>query len=164
MPRNMTGMAMKMSAAGYRTHMFGKWDVGMASPDHTPHGRGYQTALHYFHHANDYWTSMDGGGGRSFVDLWQTNLDAPGTQGPAHGYNNTCGVSGEGNRLGDACSIHGPKGDHWYGGYEDALFEQQVLHTVEVHDLSLPYFLFWYVLSAARTVVVTHYTSWPTCD
>jgi arylsulfatase B len=39
-PRNMTGMAIKMSAAGYKTHMFGKWDAGMASPDHTPHGRG----------------------------------------------------------------------------------------------------------------------------
>lgn len=38
MPRNMTGMAMKMSAGGYKTHMFGKWDVGMATPDHTPHG------------------------------------------------------------------------------------------------------------------------------
>ena len=24
-PRNMTGMAMKMAAAGYKTHMFGKW-------------------------------------------------------------------------------------------------------------------------------------------
>ena len=24
MPRNMTGMAMKMSAGGYKTHMFGK--------------------------------------------------------------------------------------------------------------------------------------------
>ena len=45
MPRNMTGMAMKMAAAGYQTHMFGKWDVGMATPDHTPHGRGYMTAM-----------------------------------------------------------------------------------------------------------------------
>ena len=50
-PRNMTGMAIKMSAAGYKTHMFGKWDAGMATVDHTPHGRGYQTSLHYFHHA-----------------------------------------------------------------------------------------------------------------
>ena len=52
-PRNMTGMAMKMSAGGYSTHMFGKWDAGMATPDHTPHGRGYSTSLHYFHHCND---------------------------------------------------------------------------------------------------------------
>ena len=78
MPRNMTGMAMKMAAAGYKTHMFGKWDVGMATPDHTPHGRGYMTALHYFHHANDYWTYKDGGSCRNvssgqFVDLWQVS-------------------------------------------------------------------------------------------
>lgn len=52
-PRNMTGIATKMAAAGYRTGMFGKWDAGMATPDHTPMGRGYQTAMHYFHHAND---------------------------------------------------------------------------------------------------------------
>ena len=112
----------------------------MATPDHTPHGRGYQTALHYFHHANDYWTckllrdlrsrgcfadrksasrsDKDGGGckhnnvtiGGQFVDSWQTNLDAAGTQGPAHGYNNTCG---EPNHLGAACSLIGPKSDHW---------------------------------------------------
>lgn len=26
--------------------------AGMATPDHTPQGRGYQQALHYFHHDN----------------------------------------------------------------------------------------------------------------
>ena len=51
-PRNMTGVATKMAAAGYKTGGFGKWDAGMATPDHTPHGRGYQTAMNYFHHAN----------------------------------------------------------------------------------------------------------------
>ena len=30
-PRNMTGMAMKMAAGGYKTHMFGKWDAGTPS-------------------------------------------------------------------------------------------------------------------------------------
>ena len=30
-----------------------------------------------------------------------------------------------------------------YGGYEDALFEQQVLRTVAEHDPKTPYFLFW---------------------
>ena len=54
MARNMTGIAMKMSAGGYKTHYFGKWDVGMATLDHTPHGRGYLTGLHYFNHENDY--------------------------------------------------------------------------------------------------------------
>jgi len=43
-------MATKLAAAGYKTHAFGKWDAGMATPDHTPRGRGYQTAMNYFHH------------------------------------------------------------------------------------------------------------------
>jgi len=59
-PRNMTGIATKMAAAGYKTAAFGKWDAGMATPDHTPHGRGYQRALNYFHHANDYWSMSEG--------------------------------------------------------------------------------------------------------
>lgn len=50
-PRNMTGIATKMKAAGYATHMAGKWDAGMATQDHTPQGRGYDTSLNYFHHA-----------------------------------------------------------------------------------------------------------------
>ena len=81
-----------------------------------------------------------------------------GMQGPAHGYNNSCigGMAGgDGNhtrspedfgssdRIGDTCYRHGPKSDHWYGGYEDALFEQQVLRTVAMHDPAEPYFLFW---------------------
>mmetsp|Transcript_16486 Transcript_16486/g.32008 ORF Transcript_16486/g.32008 Transcript_16486/m.32008 type:complete len:589 (+) Transcript_16486:306-2072(+) len=55
-PRNMTGMATRLLEAGYRTHMVGKWDVGMATFEHTPRGRGYETSRFYFHHANDYWT------------------------------------------------------------------------------------------------------------
>ena len=37
---NMTGLAEKMKMAGYKTHFAGKWDAGMATPAHTPHGRG----------------------------------------------------------------------------------------------------------------------------
>eukprot|EP00729_Bicosta_minor_P029451 gene29451-34302_t len=40
-PRNMTGLGLKMKAGGYRTVMAGKWDAGMATPTHTPFGRGY---------------------------------------------------------------------------------------------------------------------------
>ena len=29
----------------------------MATPDHTPLGRGYQSSLHYFEHMNDYYTA-----------------------------------------------------------------------------------------------------------
>ena len=31
-PVNMTGLAQKMRAGGYRTSMVGKWDAGMATP------------------------------------------------------------------------------------------------------------------------------------
>ena len=58
--RNMTGMAVHMRAAGYATAAVGKWDAGMATPDHTPLGRGYDQSLIYFHHANDYWTYQCG--------------------------------------------------------------------------------------------------------
>jgi arylsulfatase I/J len=40
--------------------MVGKWDCGMATPQHTPHGRGFETSLTYFHHANDYFTREEG--------------------------------------------------------------------------------------------------------
>lgn len=50
-PRNMTGIAAKLKTAGYATHMIGKWDAGMATPDHTPAGRGYDSSLIYYHHA-----------------------------------------------------------------------------------------------------------------
>ena len=36
----MTGLAEKMKSAGYKTHFAAKWDAGMATPRHTPHGRG----------------------------------------------------------------------------------------------------------------------------
>ena len=37
---------------------YGKWDCGMATPDHTPHGRGYQHSMVYYHHVNDAWNSI----------------------------------------------------------------------------------------------------------
>jgi arylsulfatase B len=55
-PRNMTGIAAKLKSAGYKTHQVGKWDAGMGTVDHTPHGRGYDTSFGYFHHDNDYCT------------------------------------------------------------------------------------------------------------
>ena len=36
----MTGVAQKLKEAGDATHMVGKWDAGMAPPEHTPKGRG----------------------------------------------------------------------------------------------------------------------------
>lgn len=41
----MTGIGEKMKQAGYATHQVGKWDAGMATPDHIPMGRGFDTSL-----------------------------------------------------------------------------------------------------------------------
>jgi arylsulfatase A-like enzyme len=50
MPRNLTGFAEYLQRQKYATHYVGKWDVGMATPKHTPKGRGYDTSLNYFEH------------------------------------------------------------------------------------------------------------------
>ena len=54
----MTVISAKMKEAGYATHQVRKWDAGMATPDHTPKGRGFDTSLNYFHHAKLMATSV----------------------------------------------------------------------------------------------------------
>ena len=115
-PRNMTGLATKLKMAGYATHQVGKWDAGMATPDHTPQGRGFDSSLGYFHHANDYYTEKAGGckgakGG--IVDLWDT--DKP------------------------ASSMNGTGPDK----YEEGLFRERLLKVVEDADPSTPLFLYY---------------------
>eukprot|EP00755_Sulcionema_specki_P037438 Sspe_Gene.22930::Locus_8817_Transcript_1_1_Confidence_1.000_Length_1687::g.22930::m.22930 len=116
-PVNMTGIAQKLAAAGYRTHMTGKWDAGMATPAHTPIGRGYQTWFGYYHHANDYWSEklpLSATGttdicGNKYIDLWDTHA-------PAVGKNGTV--------------------------YEEVLFTNRTLSVIANHNLSQPLFLF----------------------
>lgn len=132
-PPKMTGMAEHMLRAGYETHMYGKWDAGMATPEQSPHGRGYQHSLHYFHHANDYWrqtvgkcnnTGEDGtnAGTTQIVDLWDTTK-------PAHGQNNT-----------PTCS---QKNQHEGCVYEDQLFTDRVMAAIDGRDQEKPFFIFW---------------------
>merc|ERR1719265_2640561 len=57
-------------------------------------------------------------------------------------YNNTCsGMQKTGGKPSSCRAGH--HGDHWYGGYEDALFEQQLLDLIESHDPQVPLFVFW---------------------
>ena len=79
-PRNMTCIAEKMVAAGYTTHIVGKWDAGMASFEHTPEYRGYNTSLIYFGHLNDYYTKYTINTvcnsifkKTNFIDFWHSN-------------------------------------------------------------------------------------------
>lgn len=125
-PRNMTGMAEIMKRAGYETSMYGKWDAGFATPDHTPQGRGYEQSLNYFHHQNDYWTmtklgKKDQCKNVPIVDLWHNN-------GPAHGRNNSF-----------SCSQTNQKGCL----YEDQLFADNVMKTISNRQTSKPFFIFW---------------------
>ena len=47
----------------------------MATPQHTPHGRGYEHSLVYFHHVNDAWSfipfSEKSCMGQNVRDLWE---------------------------------------------------------------------------------------------
>eukprot|EP00911_Craspedida_sp_UC1_P002685 UC1_evm1s1972 len=72
------------------------------------------------------------------VDLWMATEN--GGEAPAHDYNGTCHAPT--NHTGGGCTP-GPKDDHWYGGYEDALFEQHVLNFIETQPVDQPMFLFW---------------------
>ena len=113
-PRNMTGIATKMKLGGYATHQVGKWDAGMATPDHTPQGRGFDTSLNYFSHANDYYTETAGSCEKTkIVDLWDT--DKP------------------------ASSLNGTGPDN----YEEGLFKERALQIIENHNASTPLFLYY---------------------
>ena len=71
-PRNMTGVAAQLKRGGYATHHVGKWDAGMATPHHTPHGRGYDTSLNYFGHGNWMWSQ------REWLGSYHNRSDVPG--------------------------------------------------------------------------------------
>eukprot|EP00445_Apocalathium_hangoei_P025904 CAMPEP_0203931566 /NCGR_PEP_ID=MMETSP0359-20131031/70134_1 /ASSEMBLY_ACC=CAM_ASM_000338 /TAXON_ID=268821 /ORGANISM="Scrippsiella Hangoei, Strain SHTV-5" /LENGTH=556 /DNA_ID=CAMNT_0050860925 /DNA_START=1 /DNA_END=1671 /DNA_ORIENTATION=- len=126
MPRNMTGVAEKLRAAGYHTHYVGKWDVGMATHKHTPRGRGYETSLIYFEHKNDYWTQkcMQSQCCKNFgsEDDQSDNLDLNITDlwlndGPATKLNGT--------------------------DYEEFIFLRHIEGVIEAHDPKEPLFLFY---------------------
>ena len=139
---SVTGIAAKLKKAGYSTHQVrlrvllqlsspspasadrcvvaavqvGKWDAGMATVDHTPHGRGYDTSFGFFNHDNDYWNEHHTTNHKwsalevSMVDLynetettsWRSN------DGPAYGYNSTYRACAAANR-GNACGNTGPE-------------------------------------------------------
>jgi len=114
-PRNMTGIAAKMKSAGYRTHMTGKWDAGMATWDHTPMGRGYETFFGYFHHAEDYWTQ------RLSDSDWKPDV---------------CG------NLVDLWNTTGPARDRNGTAYVEEMFTENTMGILDRHDPKEPLFLF----------------------
>jgi len=94
-PRNMTCIASKMKELGWQTHVVGKWDLGMATFDHTPEGRGFDSSLIYYEHKVDYWDeslaqSSCANYGPTIIDFWGHNSTTP--QGPARDLNGTAYV------------------------------------------------------------------------
>ena len=70
----MTTIASYMKKSGYTTRIVGKWDVGMATEDHHPRSRGYDSWLGYWHHSNDYWQHTEEKcDGTPVRDLWSYN-------------------------------------------------------------------------------------------
>tara|TARA_B110000208_G_scaffold61718_1_gene80170 strand:+ start:64 stop:1842 length:1779 start_codon:yes stop_codon:yes gene_type:complete len=142
--RNMTGMAtMLKSGAGYRTHFAGKWDCGMATWDHTPEGRGYDTSLFYFHHDNDYWTSRVRADDRSQTCPGDANqiVDLFHNKKPARGLNNTaseCMTNGHPYPVDPVTKL--PRTSCVY---EDQTFLNNILGVVDAHPVTEPLFLFW---------------------
>lgn len=141
--RNMTTLAAKMVAGGYRTHFVGKWDCGMATPDHTPRGRGYHTSLSYFHHENSYWTMKDTGScnNTQIADLWVAEED--GFEGPAESYLTLCPENY--NRTTGIGCVAGSKATQADRGYEDRVFAGRVESIIQAHENpeKNPLFVFW---------------------
>lgn len=113
-PYNMTGLAEKMKQAGYKTHFAGKWDAGMATPRHTPHGRGYDTSLNYFSHKNDFYSQSNMQTccekDQSIIDFWRTTSGASDVNGTA---------------------------------YSEFLYQNELLRIIDLHNPEDPIFLFY---------------------
>ena len=165
-PTNMTGIAEVLrDKAGYKTAFYGKWDCGMATMRHTPRGRGYDKALSYFHHMEDYWQNWfeNSNGDTNFFaeckakypdvrprDLWlaNTTYEGPASSG---GYINTSSSCSVGTF--DLC--HKSDSCHPYPGfgesaqlpgctYVDETFATAAVETILHHDPDeSPLFLFW---------------------
>lgn len=125
-PYEATTIGSKMVEAGYEAHQVGKWDTGMASTRHTPHGRGFNTSLGYFGHGNYQWGQIEWGKGgcngntgcteppvTGVRDLWDTDK-------PAHAASD---------RSRDD------------GVYEEALFYERMRAIIAAHDVEKPLFL-----------------------
>tara|TARA_B110000208_G_scaffold140602_1_gene169659 strand:+ start:172 stop:1992 length:1821 start_codon:yes stop_codon:yes gene_type:complete len=87
----MEGLGRVMQRGAYYTSAIGKWDAGMATPRHTPLGRGFNTSLVYFHHCIDYWSSTVSNNTDNLCSPTSQTIDwwrdaAPALERPTAGY------------------------------------------------------------------------------
>ena len=121
-PLNMSFLPQKLKTVGYATHFVGKSHLGMATPAHIPIARGYDTSLHYFTGANDYWDSTSGAESQckpTFTDLWKDGH-------PAKAFNNSWACSQASQAPG--CL------------YEDEIFTRSIVDTINASDPATPFF------------------------
>jgi arylsulfatase I/J len=99
---------------------------------HHPRARGYDSWLGYWHHANDYWSHVEGScpSVSATRDLWLYNATF---DGPAVEYANgaSCSQYNQTPGGGEACV------------FEDVLFTDRVVEILNTHDARDPLFLFW---------------------
>ena len=142
----------------------GKWDAGMATMDHIPIGRGYDTSFGCesqqlaracwlasqqitrevpaadLNHANDYYTETAGlTNGKGPVNYANGSgvdvfVDMWDTDRPAHGQNGT----GDRPPCGQG---YCPPGRAWETDYEEYKFKTRVQAIISAHDLRRPLFM-----------------------
>ena len=107
---------------------------GLATPDHTPQGRGFGESLGYLDGANDHWTSATGNwcGDALFTDLYGGGAPGgrPSPNAPAFGSNNSLACSQRNQAPGCV--------------YEDDLFAAFAVAAIRAHNSSAgPLFLYY---------------------
>ena len=153
----MTGIAQKLRNAGYSTHMVGKWHCGLATPDHTPHGRGYDTSLNYMDAANDYCTSASsplGACARAHAiypfhatfpfagtQQYSSCPDAAGNPSVTDFWDTTQGAIAQNNSW--KCSQTTQGNPALNCTWEDDKLQARLLQRIAAHNASQPLFLFW---------------------
>merc|ERR1712066_157173 len=104
----------------------------MATPQHHPKARGYESWLGYWHHANDYWQHTVETcklGTKKIRDLWRFNATY---DGPAFDLQN-----------GESCSQTNQNPENETCIFEERVLTDAVKAVINEHDVSEPLFLFW---------------------
>lgn len=128
-PLPMTGIAEHLSTAGYETHLYGKWDAGMATRHHTPKGKGYKHSLSYWGHGNDMWNysnfimcQREGQQATMLKELWDGD-------GPALDITSNTEHCTQSNQTG--CT------------FEEVVFKNRVMNAIQTRPKNRPFFIMW---------------------
>lgn len=147
-PREMTGIGSKLKGAGYSTHFLGKWDAGMATPEHTPLGRGFDTFLGTLESVSDYWSEdhshekwVVDACGNEFKDFSLYNATYRGGVSARIAAELGCDVEMSVPLTSQGCSHGEPKVCLPESCYKEAMLLQYALKLINAHEPSTPLFL-----------------------